>query len=85
MELAHISAKIGMPHSILCNIAFEHGLAMSVDEVRAAARLLEASDPVAEEMSMQAAAPPSSDLRARSGDEEKSHEEKWSPPTKKCQ
>ena len=45
---------------------------------------MDESDPVAQEMSMQAAAAPSSDLRARSGEEEKSHEEKWSP-TKKCQ
>ena len=36
MDLARVSAKIGVPHGILCNIAFEHGLEMSVDEVRAA-------------------------------------------------
>ena len=39
VDLARVSAKIGVPHSILCNIAFEHGLEMSVDEVRAAARM----------------------------------------------
>ena len=80
--LARISAEIGVPHSILCNIAFEHGLEMSVDEVRTAARLLVASETVDEEVSMQAAAAPSGDLRARSGEEEKSHEKKWSPPQK---
>ena len=79
MDLARVSAKIEVPHSILCNIAFEHGL-----EVRAAARLLVAPDPMTEEMSTQAAAAPSRDLRARSGEEEKSHEEKWSSP-QKCQ
>ena len=48
--------------------------------VRAVARLLVASEPVGEERITQAAAAPSRDLRARSGGEEKSHEEKWSPP-----
>ena len=81
-DLARVSAKIGVPHGILCNIAFEHGLEMSVDEVRAAARLLVASEPVDEEVSTQAAAAPSRDLRARSGEEEKSHEKKWSSPQK---
>ena len=59
VDLARVSAKIEVPHSILCNIAFEHGLEMSVDEVRAAALTVVASDPVSEEMSVQAAAAPS--------------------------
>ena len=42
VDLPRVSAKIGVPHSILCNIAFEHGLEMSVGEVRAAARSLAA-------------------------------------------
>ena len=47
VDLARISVKIGVPHSILCNIAFEQNLEdMSVDEVRAAARSLVASEPV---------------------------------------
>ena len=82
VDLARVSAKIGVPHGILCNTAFEHGLEMSVDEVRAAARSLVAYEPVGEEVNMQAAAAPSGDLRARSGEEEKSHEEKWSLPQK---
>ena len=82
VDLARVSAKIGLPHGILCNTAFEHGLEMSVDEVRAAARLLVASEPVDEEVSTQAAPAPSRDLRARSGEEEKSLEKKWSPPQK---
>ena len=84
VDLARVSAKIGVPHGILCNIAFEHGLEMSVDEVRAAARSLVASEPVGEEVNTQAAAAPSRNLRARSGEEEKSLEKKWSLP-KKCQ
>ena len=68
VDLARISAKIGFPHSILCNIAFERNLEdMSVDEVRVAARSLVASEPVGEERITQAAAAPSSDLRTRSG------------------
>ena len=43
---------------ILCNIAFEHGWEMSVDEVRAAARSLVAYEPVGEKVNMQAAAAP---------------------------
>ena len=39
VDLARVSAKIGVPHSILCNIAFEHGLEMSVD-VQQLVRLL---------------------------------------------
>ena len=86
VDLARISAKIGVPHSILCNIAFEQNLEeMSVDEVRAAARSLVASEPVGEEGITQAAAAPSSDLRTRSGEEEKNLEKKWCSPTKKCQ
>ena len=65
VDLARVSAKIGVPHGILCNIAFEHGLEISVDEVRAAARLLVASEPVDEEMSTEAGTAPSRDLRAR--------------------
>ena len=84
VDLARVSAKIGVPHSILCNIAFEHGLEMSVDEVRAAARSLIASEPVGEEEITQAAAAPSRDLRARSGEEEKSFQKKWSLQ-QKCQ
>ena len=53
-----------------------------MDEVRAAARSLVASDPVGEERITQAAAAPSSDLRTRSGEEEKNLEKKWSPPQK---
>ena len=79
VDLARVSAK---PRSILCNIAFEHGLEMSVDQVRAAARSLVAYEPVGEEVNMQAAAAPSRDLRARSGEEEKSLEKKWSSPQK---
>ena len=56
VDLARMSAKIGVPHSILCNIAFEHGLEMTVDEVQAARLLSVASVPMAEEMSTQAAA-----------------------------
>ena len=41
------NTKIGVPHGILCNIAFKHGLEMSVDEVRVAARSLVAYEPVA--------------------------------------
>ena len=85
VDLARVSAKIGVPHGILCNIVFEHGLEMSVDEIHAAARSLVAYEPVDEEVNMQAAAAPSRDLRARSGEEEKSLEKKWSPPQKKCQ
>ena len=59
VDLARISAKIGVPHSILCNIAFEQNMEeMSVDEVRAAARSLVASEPVGEEGITQAAAAP---------------------------
>ena len=52
-----------------------------MDEVRAAARSLVASEPVAE-VSTQAAAAPSRVLRANSAEEGKSLEEKWSPSTK---
>ena len=77
VDLALMSAKIGVPRSILCNVAFEHGLEVTVDEVQAAARLLSlACVPAVEEM--RAAAPSSRDLRARSGEEEKIQEEKWS-------
>ena len=69
MDLARVSAKIDVPHGNLCNIALEHGLEMSVDEVRAAARSLVSHGPVGEEVNMQAAAAPSRDLRARSGEE----------------
>ena len=66
VDLARISGQIGVPHRILCNIAFEQNLEdMSVDEVRAAARSLVASEPVGEERITQAAAAPSSDLRTR--------------------
>ena len=82
VDPARVSAKIGVPHGILCNIAFEHGLEMSVDEVRAAARSLVAFELVVEEVNMQAAAAPSRDLRARSGEEKKILEKKWSPPQK---
>ena len=83
VDLVRISAKIGVPHSILCDIAFEQNLEeMSVDEVRAAARSLVASEPVGEEEITQAAAAPSRDLRTRSGEEENNLEKKWSPPQK---
>ena len=82
VDLARVSAKIGVPPGIFCNIAFEHGLEMPVGEVRAAARSLVAYEPVGEEVNMQAAAAPSRDLRARSGEEEKSLEKKWSTSQK---
>ena len=82
VDLARVSAKIGVPHSILCNIAFEHDLE-EMSEVRAAGRSLVASEPVGEEVITQAAAAPSGDLRARSGEEEKNLEKKWNLPQKK--
>ena len=81
-DLARVFAKIGVPRSILRNIAFEHGLEVSVDEVRTAARMLVASEPVTEEMSTKAASAPSGDLRARSREEQKIHEKKWSTTKK---
>ena len=53
-----------------------------MDEVRAAARSLVASEPVGVERITQAAAAPSSDLRTRSGEEEKNLEKKRSSPQK---
>ena len=83
-DLDAMSAKMEVPHCLLCNVVFERGLEVTVEEVQGVAQLLSAAfDPVGEERRTQAAAASSDNLRARSGEEEKMNKEKWSLPTKK--
>ena len=84
VDLAAMTAKLGVSHNYLCVVVFEHGLTATVGEVQAAARLwASVYDSVATEDVAQAAAAPDK-LRARSGQEEKMQKKRnGAPPHKK--
>ena len=81
-DLAVMACKLGVSHHFLCDVVLEHGLTVSVAEVRAAAGLCAAAyNAVATEDASQSAAAPCN-LWARSGEEEKMQKDKWSHPQK---
>ena len=79
-DLVTMARMLGVTHSYLCDVVFEHGLTVTVGDVLAAAGVWAAA--YATEIFPQAVAAPDN-LRARSGEEEKMPKEKWSPPQKK--